>query len=170
MLVDRLWPRGTREEPAHPDQWLRDVTPSADLRHWHHHDQERFAEFGIATSANWRTPITARPYSTCVISPPTTRSPCSPPPRTSAPGRPQGGRRTRPVARLRRHSEPLDPCSVIRRTWRTDLRAAPGRDRRTSHRGAGDIRRGAWSQGPAESSAGTSAFPLREPGRRRPGH
>ncbi|MFE5030765.1 DUF488 domain-containing protein [Streptomyces sp. NPDC056683] len=74
MLVDRLWPRGTREEPAHPDQWLRDVTPSADLRHWHHHDQERFAEFGIATSANWRTPITARPCSTCVISPPTTRS------------------------------------------------------------------------------------------------
>lgn len=31
---------------------------------------------GIATSANWRTPITGRPCSTCVISPPTTRSPC----------------------------------------------------------------------------------------------
>lgn len=35
-----------RTERAHPDKWLRDVTPSADLRHWHHHDQERFAEFG----------------------------------------------------------------------------------------------------------------------------
>ncbi|MGW2034029.1 DUF488 family protein, N3 subclade [Streptomyces sp. NPDC001811] len=33
-------------ERAHADKWLRDVTPSADLRHWHHHDQERFAEFG----------------------------------------------------------------------------------------------------------------------------
>ncbi|MGY5055561.1 hypothetical protein ACWDFR_15965 [Streptomyces sp. 900105755] len=35
-----------REGRAHPDQWLRDVTPSADVRHWHHHDQDRFAEPG----------------------------------------------------------------------------------------------------------------------------
>jgi uncharacterized protein YeaO (DUF488 family) len=45
VLVDRRWPRGTRKERAHLDEWLRDVAPSADLRHWHHHDQERFAEF-----------------------------------------------------------------------------------------------------------------------------
>jgi uncharacterized protein YeaO (DUF488 family) len=33
------------KERAHLDEWLRDVAQSADLRHWHHHDQERFAEF-----------------------------------------------------------------------------------------------------------------------------
>ncbi|MEU9546511.1 MULTISPECIES: DUF488 domain-containing protein [Streptomyces] len=45
VLVDRLWPRGMSKERAHLDEWLRDVAQSADLRHWHHHDQERFAEF-----------------------------------------------------------------------------------------------------------------------------
>ncbi|MGW6356654.1 DUF488 domain-containing protein [Streptomyces sp. NPDC055092] len=45
VLVDRQWPRGMSRERAHLDEWLRDVAPSADLRHWHHHDQERFAEF-----------------------------------------------------------------------------------------------------------------------------
>ncbi|WP_406111664.1 DUF488 domain-containing protein [Streptomyces sp. NBC_01003] len=45
VLVDRLWPRGMSKERAHLDEWLRDVAPSADLRHWRHHDQERFAEF-----------------------------------------------------------------------------------------------------------------------------
>ncbi|MFJ5219695.1 DUF488 domain-containing protein [Streptomyces sp. NPDC088354] len=45
VLVDRLWPRGMSKERAHLDEWLRDVAPSADLRQWYHHDQERFTEF-----------------------------------------------------------------------------------------------------------------------------
>lgn len=45
VLVDRLWPRGMSKERAHLDEWLRDVAPSTDLRHWYHHDEERFAEF-----------------------------------------------------------------------------------------------------------------------------
>ncbi|MYR43823.1 DUF488 family protein [Streptomyces sp. SID5910] len=45
VLVDRLWPRGVSKEAAHLDTWLKDVAPSADLRHWYHHDPERFTEF-----------------------------------------------------------------------------------------------------------------------------
>lgn len=45
VLVDRLWPRGMSKERAHLDEWLRDVAPSTDLRHWYHHDRERFPEF-----------------------------------------------------------------------------------------------------------------------------
>ncbi|WP_316732392.1 DUF488 family protein [Streptomyces mirabilis] len=45
MLVDRVWLRAMSKRRAHLDEWLRDVAPSADLRHWPHHDQEPFAEF-----------------------------------------------------------------------------------------------------------------------------
>ncbi|MFD8650347.1 DUF488 family protein [Streptomyces mirabilis] len=83
-----MWLRAMSKRRAHRDEWLRDVAPSADLRHWPHHDRSALRSSGIATSANWRTPITGRPCGTCVISPPTTRSPCSPPPRTSATVRP----------------------------------------------------------------------------------
>ena len=45
VLVDRLWPRGLNKEEAHLDDWLRDLSPSDDLRKWFGHDPERFAEF-----------------------------------------------------------------------------------------------------------------------------
>jgi uncharacterized protein YeaO (DUF488 family) len=46
VLVDRLWPRGITKEAAHIDEWLKDVTPSNDLRKWYHGDPEaREAEF-----------------------------------------------------------------------------------------------------------------------------
>ncbi|MFD7048443.1 DUF488 domain-containing protein [Streptomyces mirabilis] len=45
VLVDRVWLRAMSKRRAHLDEWLRDVAPSADRRHWPHHDQERFAEF-----------------------------------------------------------------------------------------------------------------------------
>ena len=35
ILVDRLWPRGIRKEDLH-GEWLRDVSPSSDLRKWTH--------------------------------------------------------------------------------------------------------------------------------------
>ncbi|WP_027927506.1 DUF488 domain-containing protein [Amycolatopsis benzoatilytica] len=45
VLVDRVWPRGMRKENAHLDEWLREVAPSTELRHWYGHDPARFAEF-----------------------------------------------------------------------------------------------------------------------------
>ena len=45
ILVDRLWPRGTRKEDAKIDLWDKDVAPSAELRKWFGHIPERFDEF-----------------------------------------------------------------------------------------------------------------------------
>ncbi|MGW4273869.1 DUF488 domain-containing protein [Streptomyces seoulensis] len=45
VLVDRVWPRGMRKEDAHLDEWLRDVAPSTDLRHWYGHEPSRYDEF-----------------------------------------------------------------------------------------------------------------------------
>jgi len=36
LLVDRLWPRGLTKERAAVDEWLRDLAPSDELRHWYH--------------------------------------------------------------------------------------------------------------------------------------
>jgi len=45
VLVDRLWPRGLTKEEAKIDLWLKDVSPSAGLRHWFGHDPARWPEF-----------------------------------------------------------------------------------------------------------------------------
>jgi len=45
ILVDRLWPRGVSHERAALDLWLKEVAPSAELRVWYDHRDERFAEF-----------------------------------------------------------------------------------------------------------------------------
>ncbi|MFD7065214.1 DUF488 domain-containing protein [Streptomyces sp. NPDC059906] len=45
VLVDRLWPRGVSKEEADLDEWLKNIAPSTDLRHWYHHDRIRFDEF-----------------------------------------------------------------------------------------------------------------------------
>ena len=45
VLVDRLWPRGLARGRARVDTWLRDVSPSDDLRRWFGHDPDRFEEF-----------------------------------------------------------------------------------------------------------------------------
>ncbi|WP_097872178.1 DUF488 domain-containing protein [Streptomyces sp. rh34] len=36
VLVDRLWPRGVSKERAAIDVWLKDITPSDELRFWYH--------------------------------------------------------------------------------------------------------------------------------------
>lgn len=36
ILVDRLWPRGISKEEAKISQWLKDLAPSNELRHWYH--------------------------------------------------------------------------------------------------------------------------------------
>ena len=45
IYVDRLWPRGLRSSEAAIDEWLKDISPSDDLRKWFGHDPEKFPEF-----------------------------------------------------------------------------------------------------------------------------
>ena len=45
ILVDRLWPRGVSKADAHMDEWLKDLAPSSELRHWFGHDPSHWAEF-----------------------------------------------------------------------------------------------------------------------------
>ncbi len=45
ILVDRLWPRGVSKEKAKIDQWLKEVSPSAELRKWFGHEPAKWPEF-----------------------------------------------------------------------------------------------------------------------------
>lgn len=45
VLVDRLWPRGVAKVGAHIDLWLKEVTPSSQLRKWYGHDPSKWAQF-----------------------------------------------------------------------------------------------------------------------------
>ena len=48
VLVDRLWPRGIKKENAQIDLWLKEITPSNELRKWYHEDIEnRWDEFQV---------------------------------------------------------------------------------------------------------------------------
>ncbi|HEV2317645.1 MAG TPA: DUF488 family protein [Thermoplasmata archaeon] len=44
-LVDRLWPRGIRKDVLRLDAWLKELSPSNELRVWYHHELERFPQF-----------------------------------------------------------------------------------------------------------------------------
>lgn len=44
-LVDRLWPRGVSAEKLRIRAWLKELSPSTELRTWYHHEPERYAEF-----------------------------------------------------------------------------------------------------------------------------
>jgi uncharacterized protein YeaO (DUF488 family) len=45
FLVDRLWPRGVKKEALAIREWLKDVAPSNELRHWYHHELAQWDEF-----------------------------------------------------------------------------------------------------------------------------
>jgi uncharacterized protein YeaO (DUF488 family) len=45
VLVDRLWPRGVRKDDDRIDEWWKELAPSAALRNWYGHQEDRFAEF-----------------------------------------------------------------------------------------------------------------------------
>ena len=45
ILIDRLWPRGLTKEAARLDLWLKEASPSTELRRWFGHDPGKFAEF-----------------------------------------------------------------------------------------------------------------------------
>jgi uncharacterized protein YeaO (DUF488 family) len=46
VLVDRLWPRGLRKAEAALTLWLKEISPSPELRTWFGHDPARWTEFG----------------------------------------------------------------------------------------------------------------------------
>lgn len=45
VLVDRLWPRGISKERLAPDAWIRELSPSDELRKWFGHDPSLWSEF-----------------------------------------------------------------------------------------------------------------------------
>jgi uncharacterized protein YeaO (DUF488 family) len=45
VLVDRLWPRGVSKRRAALDAWLRDLSPSDELRKWFHASPGSWAVF-----------------------------------------------------------------------------------------------------------------------------
>ncbi len=45
ILVDRLWPRGVKKEHAAIDHWVKDLSPSTELRKWFGHDPDRWQDF-----------------------------------------------------------------------------------------------------------------------------
>ncbi|MEV7954576.1 DUF488 domain-containing protein [Streptomyces sp. NPDC058316] len=59
VLIDRLWPRGVAKDRAGIDRWLKDVTPSNELRAWYHEDRTgiRFDEFVDRYRAELADPV-----------------------------------------------------------------------------------------------------------------
>ena len=45
ILVERLWPRGVKKEALRLDDWIKDLSPSPDLRNWYRHDVAKWDEF-----------------------------------------------------------------------------------------------------------------------------
>jgi len=45
VLVDRLWPRGLTKEAAAVDLWLRELSPSHELRKWYHENRAEWRSF-----------------------------------------------------------------------------------------------------------------------------
>jgi uncharacterized protein YeaO (DUF488 family) len=45
ILVDGLWPRGVSKRDAAVDEWLKEIAPSTELRHWFGHDPEKWRDF-----------------------------------------------------------------------------------------------------------------------------
>lgn len=45
VLVDRLWPRGVSRDKAALDEWLKEIAPSDELRHWFGKDEAKWPEF-----------------------------------------------------------------------------------------------------------------------------
>jgi uncharacterized protein YeaO (DUF488 family) len=58
--VDRVWPRGIREDEAAIDEWIKDVAPSIELRKWYGHVPDRFAQFEASYHDELATPPDGR--------------------------------------------------------------------------------------------------------------
>ena len=56
VLVDRLWPRGVAKAKAHIDLWLKDISPSDELRHRFHGAPEKWKDFEKAYAKELQAP------------------------------------------------------------------------------------------------------------------
>jgi uncharacterized protein YeaO (DUF488 family) len=45
VLIDRLWPRGFTKEKLQAALWLKEASPSTELRKWYGHDPLRWESF-----------------------------------------------------------------------------------------------------------------------------
>jgi uncharacterized protein YeaO (DUF488 family) len=45
VYIDRLWPRGISKENAGWNEWMKEISPSNELRKWYSHDPEKWLEF-----------------------------------------------------------------------------------------------------------------------------
>jgi uncharacterized protein YeaO (DUF488 family) len=45
VLVERLWPRGITKQRAGLDLWLKEISPSPELRKWYRHDVAKWKDF-----------------------------------------------------------------------------------------------------------------------------
>lgn len=45
VLIDRLWPRGVKKQDAAIDHWIKELSPSTELRKWFGHEPARWPEF-----------------------------------------------------------------------------------------------------------------------------
>ncbi len=45
ILVDRLWPRGLSKDKAKVDLWLKEISPTHELRKWYAHDPKKWLAF-----------------------------------------------------------------------------------------------------------------------------
>lgn len=45
ILVDRLWPRGISKQEAELELWMKEISPSNELRKWYDHEASRQDEF-----------------------------------------------------------------------------------------------------------------------------
>ena len=55
ILVDRLWPRGINKGKARIDLWLKDISPSTELRKRFHGKPDDWEQFRIAYFAELET-------------------------------------------------------------------------------------------------------------------
>jgi len=45
VLIDHLWPRGVSKEKANINLWLKEISPSNELRKWFNHEPDKWLEF-----------------------------------------------------------------------------------------------------------------------------
>ena len=45
FLVERLWPRGVTKRALRLDAWLKELSPTPQLRKWFNHDPKKWSEF-----------------------------------------------------------------------------------------------------------------------------
>lgn len=56
VLIDRLWPRGKKKSEVKLDEWLKELSPSTELRKQFDHDPSRWEEFKSAYLKELRQP------------------------------------------------------------------------------------------------------------------